>query len=312
MKDSYNREISYMRLSVTDRCNFRCKYCMPDNITQRCDNLTFDEFFNICETAVHLGIKKIRITGGEPLSRQGIVDFCCRVCKLDGLKELTMTTNGSLLSKYAQELKNAGVNRLNISLDTLSESKFNDMTNSNKFSDVIQGIQAAQNAHFDEIKINTVLVGGYNINEISDFVELTKDNDISVRFIELMPMGVCAKWDKSKFIPADIVLKTVPELNRVSFDGVAETYRKDGYAGTVGLIRPLSNKFCDVCNKIRVTSDGKLKTCLHSDDEYNLKGLSSIELEATIKNAILNKPPQHKLQSSCFSETQRFMNQIGG
>lgn len=313
MKDGYNRKISYMRLSVTQSCNFRCKYCMPDNIEcTKSAELSFDKMYDICHSAVKLGVEKIRITGGEPLIRKDIVDFCQRVSSINGLRELTMTTNGSLLSEYAFALKEAGVRRLNISLDTLSEEKFKKITSTDNLYNVLDGIKTAEKAGFDEIKINVVLIGGFNTDEIADFVNLTEHNNYSIRFIELMPIGECSRWDKSSFVSADDVLKAVPQLKRINVDGVAQTYKIDGYKGTVGLIRPMSDKFCDMCNRIRVTADGKLKTCLHSSDEYDLSMLSGVALENKIKEAILNKPSGHKLTTTCFSETSRFMNQIGG
>lgn len=313
MKDGYCRNINYMRLSVTDLCNLRCKYCSPEK-TQFRENtsLSGDELFEICEKAVSLGIDKIRITGGEPLLRHDIIDICRRISSLSSLRQLAITTNGCLLSRYARDLKLSGVNRLNISLDTLNAEKFREITRNGDISDVLEGIKCAQIENFDDIKVNVVLIGGFNIDEISDFVELTRDNNITVRFIELMPLGECAMWDKNKFVSCDIVLDKVKNLKRISFDGVSEVYKIDAYKGRVGLIRPLSNKFCDKCNKIRVTSDGKIKTCLHSSDEYNLRGLHGDELSEAIKNAILNKPLEHSLTTSYFSKTSRYMNQIGG
>ncbi len=313
MKDVYNRNINYMRLSVTDNCNLRCLYCLPNNnLISQNSVLSNDELFEICEKAVSLGIEKIRITGGEPLIRPGIVDLCKKISSIDLLRQLAITTNGCLLSRYAHDLKLAGVNKINISLDTLNTEKFKYITRNGDLSDVLNGIESAQREHFDDLKLNVVLIGGLNTDEISDFIELTKDNDITVRFIELMPIGECLSWDNSKFVSCDIVLEKIKSWKRDSFDGVSEVYKNDGYKGRVGLIRPLSNKFCDKCNKIRVTADGKIKTCLHSNDEYNLHGLHGDELSKVIKNAILCKPFEHSLSTSCFSETSRYMNQIGG
>ncbi len=313
MKDGYNREINYMRLSVTDNCNFRCKYCMPtDRVCTDKNTLSFDELYSICKVAVSLGIKKIRITGGEPLLRDGIVDFCKSIASLNGLTELAITTNGSLLKKYAEGLKNAGVSKLNISIDTLDRKKYKSITDTDCYDEVIEGIKLAQSLNFKEIKINVVLIGGFNTDEIESFVELTKNSDTTIRFIELMPIGNCADWDSSHFVSADTVLKAVPSLRRLSFDGVSQTYNVDGYKGKIGLIRPISNKFCDVCNKIRITSDGKIKPCLHSDTEFDLKGLNEAQLYDAIKSAILAKPFSHHLTSNCGSQSKRYMNEIGG
>lgn len=311
MKDRFNREITYLRLSLTDRCNFRCKYCMPDGNSFHNTELTFDELYNICVCAVELGIKKIRITGGEPLCRNGVEDFCKVIRNIKGLEELTLTTNGSLLADKAENLKDAGISRLNISLDTLKRERFRELTGVDKFDDVIKGIEVAKQHSFKQLKINVVLMKDYNTDEISDFVELTKYNDISVRFIELMPIGNLSNFNK-RYIKADVVLEKEPQLKLIKASGVAQIYQKLGYKGTVGLIKPMSQKFCDVCNRIRITCDGKLKTCLHSAEEYDLRGLNGDLLKSKFVEAILNKPDSHSLSETCFSNSLRYMNQIGG
>ncbi len=312
MKDGYNRDITYMRLSVTDKCNYNCSYCKPDDFMSYTKILSLDELFVICESAVKCGIKKIRLTGGEPLLRDGIVDFCKKLRSLDGLDELTLTTNGSLLSNYAEELKKAGVSRINISLDTLKKDKFRQITGTDNLEKVLDSIKVAESVGFNNIRINVVLIGGFNVDEINDFIELTKDNSYFIRFIELMPIGASASWEESKFISSDTVLKADNRLKKISNNGVAEVYKVDGYKGCIGLIRPMTNKFCSQCNRIRITADGKLKTCLHSNDETDLRGLSSNELDDSIKKAILAKPLSHNLENSCFNQTSRFMNEIGG
>lgn len=313
MKDGYNRTINYMRLSVTDKCNFRCKYCSPNCVNiDDSELLSLDELYDIAKAAVDLGVDKIRVTGGEPLIKEGIIDFLSRLSKLNGLNKLALTTNGSLLKYCAHDLKTAGVHSVNISLDTLKKEKFKQITNVDMLDDVLEGIFLATQESFDDIKLNVVLIGGFNIDEIPDFINLTRDNNITVRFIELMPIGECKNWDIDNFVPADIALEKEKRLKRVSFDGVSEVYKIDGYKGRVGLIRPMSNKFCTMCNKIRVTADGKIKTCLHSDDEYDLKGLKKSLLRDKICEAILNKPLAHSLSSTCFSSSKRYMNQIGG
>lgn len=311
MKDGYKRNINYMRLSVTDKCNYRCKYCMPDRCSFKNDMLSFDELYDICVATVSCGVTKIRITGGEPLIRDGVLDFCKRLSALDKVEELTMTTNGSLLKQYAPKLKSAGINRLNVSLDTLKPDKFKQITGVDDLDGVLEGLQETTRCGFKNTKINVVLMEGINTDEIADFVELTKHNDFCVRFIELMPIGNNV-FNSSHFVSADTVLCTVPELKRIDMDGVAQTYKIDGYKGTVGLIRPITNKFCDECNRIRVTSDGKLKVCLHSDNEYDLCNLSIDDMIATIGTAINNKPFSHKLDSAHCSSTLRNMYEIGG
>jgi cyclic pyranopterin phosphate synthase len=314
MQDGYGRNIDYLRLSVTDLCNFRCHYCMPtEGAVKRPhrDILSVEEIVEIGQAAVQCGVTKIRLTGGEPLVRHGILDICQRLSGLDRLQELCMTTNGSLLPDMAAPLRAAGVTRLNISLDTLVPEKFASITRRGTLDDVLSGIQAAEAVGFSDLKLNTVLIGGFNDNEIVDFVNLTKAHAWEVRFIELMPMGACAGWDSSCFLSDSTVLQACPELQPAGQDGVANRYRLPGAPGTVGLISPLSHSFCSCCRRIRVTPDGKLKTCLHSQDELPLRGLHGADLEAAIRRGILQKPERHYLTSS-GSNTSRDMNEIGG
>lgn len=317
MKDAFDRTINYLRISVTDLCNLRCKYCMPENgIIKKPheDILSIEEIETIVRAAAELGITKVRITGGEPLVRNGFLEICQRIGAIDSLKEICITTNGVLLANMANDLKQAGVTRVNISLDTLDPVKFKQITRNGELSDVLSGMQAAREAGLLPLKINTVLIGGFNDNEISDFVEMTRNEEIDVRFIELMPMGECVNWDKSCFIPASRVLEREPRLEPLFKEGAAvETlYHIPGYKGKVGLINPMSQPFCSECNRIRVTADGKLKTCLHSADEIELKGLSPEAIKERMKEAILNKPLRHYLNEHAKSESARGMSQIGG
>ncbi|MDR3729111.1 MAG: GTP 3',8-cyclase MoaA, partial [Oscillospiraceae bacterium] len=308
------REIDYLRLSVTDRCNYRCQYCMPAGGVEKRphrDILTLEELEEIARAAVGCGVKKLRLTGGEPLVRRGVVELCRRLRAIPGLKELCLTTNGSLLPQLAAPLREAGVDRLNISLDTLRPDRFAQMTRLGTLSDVLEGIQAAEDAGFHGLKLDTVLIGGFNDDEIADFAALTRDHHWEVRFIELMPMGACANWDKSCFLPNTAVLERMPELRAVDAQGVARRYRLPGAVGTVGLISPVSHDFCAQCRRIRVTADGKLKGCLHSREEIPLRGLHGAELEDALRQGILQKPAGHHL-SERRSDTPRNMNQIGG
>jgi len=314
MYDLTGRKIDYLRLSVTDLCNYRCIYCMgPDGVCKRSHReiLSIEELAEIGRAAVACGVRKIRLTGGEPLVRRGILDLCRMLRKLDGLEELTLTTNGAALPQMARELKDAGVDRLNISLDTLDEAMFRTITRQGELHQVLDGLAAAEEAGFAHTKINTVLLGGINDGEIRRLAELTRDRDHSVRFIELMPLGVCADWPKERFLGADAVLRAVPELEPLGSDGVAELYRVPGWTGTVGLIRPVSHCFCGRCNRIRVTADGRLKPCLHSDMEIPLRGLRGEELEQTIREAAAVKPEGHHLADH-HSDSRRNMNEIGG
>ncbi len=314
MIDRYGRKIEYLRLSVTDRCNLRCIYCMKeDGVCKRhhSDILSIEELTEIAQAAYELGIKKIRLTGGEPLVRKGVLTLCRNIKAIDEDIELVMTTNGTLLPEYAAELKTAGVDRLNISLDTLNADTYRTITRRGELSDVLSGIKAAQNAGFTHTKINAVLIGGINDNEILDMMRLARDDDLHVRFIELMPMDIVRGWDKSRFLSADIVKEHLNNYDLIGYDGVAKIYRPNGYKGTVGIISPLSHSFCDRCNKLRVTADGKLKPCLHSGEEINLRGLHGDQLTEAIKDGINSKPKCHNL-GEFHSEAARGMNEIGG
>ena len=314
MLDGCGRTIDYLRLSVTDLCNYRCRYCMPpEGVEKRAheDMLSLEELAEIAAAAVQCGVKKIRLTGGEPLVRRGLPDLCRMLRAIPGVEELCLTTNGSLLPQMAAPLREAGVDRLNISLDTLRPDRFAAMTRLGTLQDVLDGIQAAEAAGFHDLKFDTVLIGGFNDDEILDFVNLSWEHPWEMRFIELMPMGPCAGWDKSCFLPAGTVLDRVPELEPIQAQGVARRYKLPGAKGTVGLISPVSRDFCGSCRRIRVTADGRLKGCLHSREEIPLRGLHGRELEDAIRQGILHKPERHHLTER-KSDTPRNMNQIGG
>lgn len=314
MNDAHGRSVDYLRLSVTDLCNYRCIYCMPDSgVPKRphAEILSVEECVDVAAQAIRCGIRKVRITGGEPLVRRGILDICRGIAALPGVEELCLTTNGSLLRELARPLRDAGVDRLNISLDTLRPERFACLTRRGSLSDVMEGVEAATRAGFDRLKFNVVLMGGVNDDEIADFVALTRERPVEVRFIELMPVGECAGWDRSRFVSAQRVLEVCPDLSPTDADGVAARCRVPGYAGTVGLIRPLSHKFCSECNRIRVTADGRLKPCLHSADEIPLKGLRGEALFRALRDGILKKPLQHELER-LGSRSARPMNRIGG
>ncbi len=319
MKDSFGREINYLRISLTDRCNLRCEYCMPkDGIKNKVTHdgmLSLEELYQVTEAFVNLGISKIRFTGGEPLVRYGAVDLMGKVGELDGVREVTLTTNGILLDQYAEELVKAGVNRINISLDTLDEEKYSLITRGGNLHRVLAGIRRVKELGMKPIKLNTVLIGGFNDDEICDFVELTRDGSIDVRFIELMPIGEAASFAKSKFIPNSTVLEKVPGLvpiDREDPSSPATYYRLKDAEGKVGLINPISCKFCANCNRVRLTATGKLKLCLHSDREIDLRRIirEGGDLEQTIENAILTKEEEHHLENQEY--IKRSMNSIGG
>lgn len=313
MTDNLGRDIYYLRLSVTDLCNLRCVYCMPETGVEKrghCDILSVEEIEEVVAATAKCGIRKVRLTGGEPLVRGGILEICRRVAAVPGIEELCMTTNGILLPKYAGELKAAGVSRLNISLDTLDPQRYKEITRLGTLDSALSGIDAAASVGIENIKINAVLIGGVNDAEIERLLELTH-RGVSIRFIELMPIGECADWSAERFIENSRVLEIAPELEPCGTDGVATVYRLPGASGTVGLISPISSHFCPSCNRIRVTSDGKLKACLHSAEEVNLRGLHGAELEETIRSAIAGKPSSHHLETG-VSGSIRNMNAIGG
>ena len=317
MRDSFGRSIDYLRISITDLCNLRCRYCMPaEGIVKQNhrDILSLEEISEIASAAVELGIAKIRLTGGEPLLRKGLLSLCRSLSSLPGLRELAITTNGVLLPAMAADLKAAGVSRLNISLDTLRADRYSEITRIGSLSDVLQGIESAEKAGFKGTKINVVLLGGVNDDEIADFVHLTVERPIDVRFIELMPIGPAADFPSDAYLPCAAVLERCPELQGLPSDGgVAELYRLSGAKGRVGLIRPLSCSFCSQCNRIRLTADGHIKPCLHSGEELPLRGLHGEELRRALQAAIMKKPEAHGLLSSeSPSETGRTMNAIGG
>ena len=315
MKDNFGRDIHYLRISVTDLCNLRCVYCMPEGGIEKKDHreiLSIEELEEIVRASAECGITKVRITGGEPLVRRGITEICRKIADVPGINEVCMTTNAILLAKYADELGAAGVSRLNISLDSLNRETYSEITRNGSLDDALAGIEAALKTGFDAIKINAVLMGGVNDGDIRELIDLTKRRGVSVRFIELMPIGECERWSRERFISNSIVLKTVPELIETGVDGVAKLYRLPDGHGTVGLISPISSHFCQTCNRIRVTSDGLLKPCLHSETEINLRGLHGEELKNTIAEAILGKPQMHLLGAEQKSRSARNMNAIGG
>lgn len=313
MKDRFGRNITYLRISVTDLCNLRCKYCMPESgVESLChsDILSIEEIVEIVKVASKNGIKKIRLTGGEPLVRRGFINLCKQISEINEIEDIAITTNGVYLKEMADELFENKVRRINFSLDTLIKEKYNDITRRNDFDKTMESLFYAIKKGF-KVKINVVLIGGFNDDEIEDFVNLANKYDLEVRFIELMQIGETANWSKDKFISNKVVLEKVPKLEFDGVSGVAKIYKIKGQKGRIGLISPISCSFCEDCNRIRLTSDGKLKPCLHSKDEINLKGLSGEELEEVFKRGIYEKPEKHHLEDG-KSESARDMNKIGG
>jgi len=323
--DSFHRKIDYLRLSITDRCNLRCIYCMPEEGVPKMDHseiLRYEEIVRLARVAVSMGISKIRITGGEPLVRKGAAGLCESISRIHGLGSLSVTTNGVLLSDFASRLLRAGVRRINISLDTLRPERFASITRKDLFSKVWAGIVAAMEAGFSPVKLNTVIMKGVNDDEVEDLAELTFRFPLHVRFIEFMPFR---KFDHEKlFMPASEIIRRLTGMGRIETssdedsNGPALHYRFEGAPGKIGIINPVSNHFCPNCNRLRLTADGKLRTCLFSCDEIDLRtplrqGASDKEIAAIMMSAINNKPERHQLGSPVFRKCiSRPMFSIGG
>ncbi len=319
MKDNFGREISYMRISITDRCNLRCKYCMPAEGVENIGHanvLSFEDIERIVRASAKLGIHKFRITGGEPLVRKGVVGLVEKLSKVEGVTELAMTTNGVLLKDYAADLKKAGLDRVNISIDTLYEEKYTEITRGGDINEVMDGLEAAVMAGLEPIRLNVVIMKGFNDDEIFNFVQLTLNEPFDIRFIELMPIGHAETGENYKYMSNQDIKKMINGLIPIKTgDSVAEYYKLPDAAGRIGFISPMSNHFCSSCNKIRLTADGKLKPCLHSNEEYDLIPVlrtgDDAVLEEEIRNAILNKSEKHHLCEG-GEPIERDMNKIGG
>lgn len=323
MVDKYGRKIDYMRISVTDRCNLRCRYCMPEEGIECVDHgdiLTYEEIAAVAEAAAGLGIQKIKITGGEPLVRKGIAGLVGRIKNIPGIQEVTMTTNGVLLKNMAADLKKAGLDAVNISLDTLDRDKFKKLTRFDKFEEVINGIRAAKESGL-KTKINCVPMKDFNEDEITAIAFLANQG-IQVRFIEMMPMGLGKEYE---LIPYQMVKRKLEEAYGISRpdkgkygNGPAAYYRFPGLKESIGFITAMSHEFCQSCNRIRLTAEGELKLCLHHKDGVALKAylrnhISAEQLKDLLQEAIFKKPFRHCFREKKGTDTeQRNMVQIGG
>jgi len=324
--DAFNRPISYLRVSVTDRCNLRCLYCMPpEGVPWRPHDeiLRYEEIETVVRAAAELGISKVRLTGGEPLVRLGIVNLVAMLSPIPGIDDLAMTTNGTLLARYAEKLRAAGLKRINVSLDTLRPERFRRITRLGELSDTLEGIAAAKQAGLVPVKVNTVVIRGLNDDEVVDFARLTRAADWHVRFIEVMPLGDNADWAGNGYVPmAEVREKIERELGRLipaklaAGGGPARYYRLPGARGTIGFITPISQHFCYQCNRLRLTADGKLRPCLLSDYEIDLRtplrqGATVGEIRRLIVEAVCAKPERHRLSEQIIPQG-RAMSQIGG
>jgi cyclic pyranopterin phosphate synthase len=319
MRDNYGRNINYLRISVTDRCNLRCVYCMPEEGVKslsRNEILRFEDTIKIVKVAATLGINKIRYTGGEPLVMKDIDKLIYETSKIKGIHDIAITTNGILLSDMAGDLKKAGLKRVNISLDTLSSEKFKSITRIGDLDKVMEGIYKCLSLGLQPVKINTVLMRGINDTEFDDFLNLTRELPVDIRFIELMPIGEGAKMYEENKLSFTEILEEHPELIEIETEksSTAQMYKLQGAKGNIGFISPVSCKFCEDCNKIRLTSTGTIKPCLHSEEEINLRKYLKDEemLTAALKSAIFNKPLEHHLKEESASRSVKVMSQIGG
>lgn len=339
--DQFSRTISYLRLSITDRCNLRCMYCMPKgeedsakhtktgDILPHSELLSYEELLRVVHIAVEMGMNKIRLTGGEPLVRRGILDFIHQLSSIKGLEEIRVTTNGVLLLDYAERLYQEGVRQLNISLDSLNPKKFYEITGRDEFSRVWEGLLKARDLGF-KIKINVVSMKGINDDEFADFAQLALNEPFQVRFIEFMPLGEKSSWEKEQFIKTDDIREIISRAGSLTpfknkYDhGPARVYALEdsqGRKGSVGFISPISHHFCDKCNRLRLTSEGRLRACLLNDKETDLKtllrtGASNQKIRQSIRQTIMDKPQGHTLHDdlgnsgrpTCLGQ----MSQIGG
>ncbi len=320
--DSYQRPINYLRISVTDRCNLRCIYCMPPEgipLMSHDDILRYEEICLLARAAAELGITKIRLTGGEPLVRAGLTDLVAMLAGIEGVDDVSMTTNGVLLERYAAELKKAGLHRVNISLDSLRPERFHKITRMGKLDDVLRGMEAAKKVGLNPVKVNMVVIRDTNDDEIPHFALLTVSDVWHVRFIEFMPFMEKGKKNRS-LVPVSEIKERIETLGKLEPSlpngiGPAKYYRFPGAKGTIGFISPVTDCFCQACNRLRLTADGRLRPCLFSDAEIDLRGplrqgAAVEDIKNLIRQAVVSKPEKHKLVAGVTCE--RFMSQIGG
>jgi cyclic pyranopterin phosphate synthase len=326
LQDGFGRQIDYLRMSITDRCDFRCVYCMAENMTflPRHQVLSLEELQRMAALFVHLGVKKIRLTGGEPLVRQGVVDLCQRIAALPGLRELVMTSNGSHLEKLAQPLADAGVKRLNISLDSLDAEKFRRITRTGDLHQVLRGIEAARGAGFERIKLNTVVMKGQNSDEIMALLDYAIERQLDISFIEEMALGDVGRARGESFCASDEVRTLISQRYGVldsaeQSGGPARYIRLSAFPSTrIGFISPNTHNFCATCNRVRLTAEGRLLLCLGHEHSLDLRTLlrqhlhdDSALIEA-VQQALQRKPQRHEFSPDGEVKVLRFMNASGG
>jgi GTP 3',8-cyclase len=329
LSDSHGRQIKDLRISVTDRCNFRCFYCLPNGeppLARKETILTFEEIAYISDIFVSLGIEKIRLTGGEPLLRKNIENLIEKISKLKakGLKDLALTTNGHTFSNRAKDLKNAGLDRVTISLDSLKRDNFTNITGVDKLDEVLEAINSAKTAQFFPVKINAVIVRDRNDNELVEFAKFARENDVSFRFIEFMPLDSGHEWKREQVVSGKEIYTKINEVFPLKLKETSrgsETAWKyaftDGAKGEIGIIAPVTEIFCGQCSRIRLTADGQICTCLFSTTEYNLRdvvrsGANRSEIVDFIQDVVFKKEPRHKINDAEFAPASRSMSFIGG
>ena len=326
MQDRFQRQINYLRISLTDRCNLRCVYCMPEDGVQWIPHdevLTIEEIVSVVQAGVAVGIRKVRLTGGEPLVRKGLLDLIQRLNAIPEIDDIAITTNGILLGDMAQDLKSAGLKRVNISLDTLKPDRFKQVTRGGNLDEVKRGIETALACGLEPVKLNTVAIRGFNDDELVDLAKLTLDKPLNVRFIELMPIGTSDSWSQANFVHAEEIKKLIAsQLGKLENEeiipgnGPASYSRLAGAQGTIGFISAVSNHFCATCNRLRLTASGQLRPCLFNGREADLKqslrrGAGKEELVRVFQEAIWSKPDGHDLNVG-WGKEDRIMSQIGG
>ncbi|MGM0438595.1 MAG: GTP 3',8-cyclase MoaA [Bacillota bacterium] len=316
--DNRGRKINYLRISVTDRCNLRCKYCMPEEgieFKKHDDILRYEQIIKIVKIGKKLGIKKVRITGGEPLVRKDLPELIAGLNDLD-LEDISLTTNGVLLAEQAADLKEAGLDRVNISLDTLQKDKYKKITRRDRFEDVMSGIEAAYDFDFKPVKLNVVLMKGINDDELFDFAKLSINKPLHVRFIEYMPLGEeinGAEYYEMKKAKEKITKEFQLENTEIEGNGPANYYKISGSKGSIGFISPISEHFCSECNRFRLTADGKFRPCLARDLEVEIPDdFSEKSIIKAYKKSLSIKPIGHNLNFENSDQRDRTMSQIGG
>ncbi len=325
MIDKHSRKISYLRVSVTDLCNLRCVYCMPpggSELSRKEEILSLEEILKLVKHGVSLGVNKIRITGGEPLVRKGIISLVNQIAEIKGIDDIAMTTNGVFLKEFATQLKSSGLSRLNISLDTMREDRFAEITRGGNIADVFDGVEAVLKAGFKGTKMNAVVMRGDNDDEIHDFVRYIMERDIELRFIELMASGWKDMVNEDRFMPTSEIMERVrgvgelvPDKQRVG-GGPATIYRIKGALGSIGFISAVSTPFCSTCNRLRLTSDGKLRSCLLTGGEVDIKdilrssNLDETEMQDRLTEAFFRVTDMKPIVHS--GRNRAVMNQIGG